>query len=167
MRILTVVAAFLTLATAGKAEEKQSILEKIGDLGKAAPISAKGSPSRSAASSGSGVRVTVASNSTIQPGAFLDYGQLSPDYGGAENINVAISASAPNSNLSGTTILLAWAAPGEFFVVTDVIKGNSLAFQDSGGGKAPVYGSGLRILVANDGTAPITIKQLTVYAYIH
>lgn len=166
MRILTVVAVSLALAAA-QAEEKQNSMEKFGDLGKGAVLSSKASPTRSAASSGSGVRVMVASNSTIQPGAFMDYGQLSPDFGGAESVEVAISAAAPNANLSGTTILLAWAAPNEFFVVTDTIKGNSLAFQDSGGGKVSVYGSGLRILVANDGTAPITIKQLTVYAYVH
>ena len=164
MRLLTVFTA-LALATASMAQETGSIINKIGDLGKAAAVQGKASGARSTASYGSSVRIVLAKESTIQPGSFKDYGEVPADFNGANDISVSISA--PNSNLTGTTIVVAWAAPEEYFVATDLIKGTTLSSREQGGARVPVYGSALRIFVANDGTAPITIRQLAVYAFIH
>ena len=169
---LTVVAVTLALAVNMSAQEKrenqnQKLIEKIGDLGQAAVKPTRAAITRSVTSSGTSTRQVVAKDSTIQPGAYQDYGEVPIDFSGAENL--AVSISAPDANLSGLTILIAWAGPGEYFVVTDYIKGGSSAFPSPtmGGARVPVYGSALRILVANDGPAAITIRQLAVYAYIH
>ena len=163
MKIATFITA-LALTTAGIAEEDK-LLDRIGDLGKASPTRSKASGSRSAAAYGSSIRIVVASESTILPGAFRDYGEIPADFSGAED--VAVSISAPDSNLSGTTILVAWAAPNEYFVVTNKIQGSTLVTNLSGGARVPVYGSALRIIVANDGKEPITIRQLAAYAFVH
>jgi hypothetical protein len=163
----------LALAVTVSAQEKrenqknQKLIDKIGDLGQAAVKNTKAAITRSATSYGTSSREVVARDSTIQAGAFQDYGEVPIDFSGAENL--AVSITAPNSNLSGLTILIAWAGPGEYFVVTDFIKGGSSAFPSStmGGARVPVYGSALKILVANDGPAPITIRQLAVYTFIH
>jgi hypothetical protein len=165
MNSLTVFAVALAFAAAANAEEKESITERIGDLGKSLATSAKATRTRSAATYGSSVRVVLAKDSTIAAGAFRDYGEVPVDFGGAENVSISISA--PGSNLTATTILVTWAAPDEYFVVTDFIKGSAFDIKEQGGRTVPVYGPALRIWVANDGTAPVTIRQLAVYAFLH
>lgn len=59
---------------------------------------------------------------------------------------------------------MAWAAAGEFFAVTNLIKGNSFTFKEQGGARVPVYGPIFRILIANDGQSAVTIRQVSVYA---
>ncbi len=167
LQLISIVAllAMTTIAWADEAKPSTSVLANIGDLGKAAARKVKPGGVRSAVSYGSSVRTVLASESTIEAGNFKDYGEVPIDFAGAENLAVSISAS--NGSLVGITILVAWAAPDEYFVATDFIKGSSLVSKMGGGGRVPVYGPGLRILVANDGTAPVTIRQLAVYAFLH
>jgi len=147
------------------AQEQESVIAKIGDLGKGRAVSAKSGSTRSTVSNGSYVRMVIASDSTIQPGKFEDYGEVPADFGGAENL--AVSISATSGSLTGTIIMIGWAAPNEYFVATDLIKGTSLVDKTMGGARVPVHGPALKILVGNDGTAPVTIRQLAIYAFLH
>ena len=49
----------------------------------------------------------------------------------------------------------------------DMILGSSFYYLDHGGANVPAYGPGLKLVVFNDGTTPLTISQLAVYAVAH
>lgn len=161
-RSINIVLVGLAVVATIQAQDKTSITERFGDLGKASSVYGARSIASPSASSATSSRVLLEKNVTIEVGSYKDYGQVPVDFGGAQD--VAISLLGTGSDLSGVTILVAWAASDEFFTVTDFIKGNTFNSKSSGGGRVPVYGPGLRILVANDGQSAVTIKQLAVYA---
>ena len=142
------------------------VIAKLGNLGKASAMAPRAMTRHDVSPTydGSSVRMIVAASYTIQPGANFDSGQIPIDFGGAENLAIAVTS--PSSDLSGIGIGVTWAAPSEYFVLTDIILGNTLV-GGTGGIRVPVYGPALRILVVNTGNTPITIKQMIVYACIH
>jgi hypothetical protein len=161
--LLVVVAAAACAFGGEKANDARfsEVIAKLGDLGKASAMRPKASTNRDAAvlNDGSSVRMVVAASQTVQPGDTFDSGEIPIDFGGAENLAVAMSSP---SDVSAVGIAVAWAAPGDYDVLTDLIMGGTLTAS-----RVPVYGSGLRILVTNVGKTPITIKQLSIYACIH
>lgn len=157
---------FASLIGAAYADDKQSIIDRIGDFGSARPLtSSKATERSSTAAYGSSVRFVVATDSTIQPGSFKDYGEVPVDFGGAEN--VAISINVNTADLPGITMIIAWAGPGEYFTVADLIKSSLSAPGFVGSVRVPVYGPTLKLVVFNDSKAAVTVRQLAVYAFVH
>ena len=138
-----------------------------GDLGKAP--AGKALASRAAASAGAStpsttIRQVLARELTIFPGTttFLDW---SADLSGTERIGISITTgSDPNSRLTDLRIGVAFAAPGDWYIISDVILGNSFFYIDHGAATVPVYGPHMRLVVSNDGITPVRITQLAAYA---
>jgi hypothetical protein len=167
--LLLIFAAVATCAFGGeKATDTgiNDVIVKLGDLGRASAMAPRALTRHDAAPTydGSSVRMVVAASYTIQPGDNFDSGQIPIDFGGADNLAIALTS--PSSDLSGIGIGVTWAAPSEYFVLTDIILGGTLT-GGTGGMRVPVYGPALRILVVNTGKTPITIKQMSIYACIH
>jgi hypothetical protein len=156
------VATLLTLlVSTGAAQDKG-----IGDLGRAP--SAKAPARRSAVSTSDSytLRQVLAAEYTIAPGTFATF-DWPPDLSGSERVGISVTTlSDPRSRLNNVRIGVAFAAPGEYYVVTDVILGSSFFYYDHGGATVPVYGPYMRLIVSNDGAAPVRITQLTAYAVV-
>ena len=163
--LLAFMGASLCAFGADKANDvRAAALARLGDLGKASIKTAPRAVTSNATAAGSSVRSVVAVNQTIYPGYVFDSGELAIDFSGAENVAIAISSS---SDLTSTVIGVEWAAPGDYFVLTDMVLGSDLVAPNApgmGGGRVPVYGPALKIVVLNAGTTPVTIRQLSVYA---
>ena len=89
------------------------------------------------------------------------------DFSGASRATISITTLETGTTLTNVRIGVAWAVRDiqeSWFILTDVIKGSSFFFTDHGGVNVPVAGEALRILVWNDGTAPVVIRQLNVYS---
>jgi len=86
------------------------------------------------------------------------------DYTGADRVAIALNSDADARNLQ---VVAAWAAPGNYYAVTDMTVPGNWASPYAVGLNIPVYASELKIGIFNSGTVPIEVKQLTVYAVIH
>ena len=141
-----------------------------GDIGK--PQVAKG-PARRASvpTSDSGASSTLyqvlAREYTIAPGTTAFF-ECPWDLSGSERVGISVTTfSDPRSRLTNVRIGVAFAAPGEWYVVTDVILGSSFFNYDHGGATVPVYGPRMELAVSNDGATPVRITQLAAYAVAH
>src|SRR5262249_16299375 len=112
-------------------------------------------------------RQVLAREFTIQPGAtaYFEY----DDYlSGSERVGISVTtASDPRSRLTNVRIGVAFAAPGDWYIVTDVILCSSFYYYDHGGATVPVYGPLMKLAVSNDGATPVRITQLAAYAVAH
>jgi hypothetical protein len=138
-----------------------------GDLGKAdlgkAP-SARAADANTDSGSSAAIRRVLAREYTLPPHtiAFFD---MPADLSGAKQIGISItSASDSRTRLSDVTIGVAFAAPGEYYVLTDVIFGSNFYYTDHGGATVPVYGPLMRLVVTNDTPSLVRITQLAAYA---
>lgn len=94
--------------------------------------------------------------------------EAASDFTGTQTVGVSItSLSDPNTKLTNVRVGVAFAAPGDFYVLSDMIKCNTFYYQDHGGATVPVYGPLIKLLVFNDGATPVKITQLAVYAVAH
>jgi hypothetical protein len=141
-----------------------------GDLAKAnfgkAPA-ARAAVSTSEAVSPTTIRQVLAREFTILPGttAFFEW---SADLSGADHVGISLTTlSDPQSRLTQVRIAVAFAAPGDWYILTDVILCNSFYYLDHGGATVPVYGPLMKLLVSNDGSTPVRITQLSAYAVAH
>jgi len=150
-------AAVLMIAPAGAAE-RESVLDRVGDMGRAGASKISAAPS---AASGNSLRMVIASELTVQPGSFKDLGEVPADFSGASDL--AVSAIASAGSFNGVSIVVGWAAYGEYFAAADVIKGSLFVDKTTGGARIPVYGPAARVFIANDGTAAVTVRQLAIY----
>jgi hypothetical protein len=90
------------------------------------------------------------------------------DLSGSERVGISVTTlSDPRSRLSNVRIGVAFAAPGDWYIVTDVILGSSFFYFDHGGATVPVYGPLMKLAVSNDGGTPVRITQLVAYAVAH
>lgn len=156
------VATLLTLlSSTGAAQDKG-----IGDLGKAPLEKAPVRRSAVSASDSYPIRQVLAAEYTIAPGTYTAF-DWPADLSGSERVGISVTTlSDPRSRLTNVRIGVAFAAPGEYYVVTDVILGSSFFYYDHGGATVPVYGPNMRLIVSNDGASPVRITQLTVYAVV-
>ena len=91
--------------------------------------------------------------------------EVTADFSGADKVGLTVTTlSDSNSKLTDVRFGIAWAAPGEWYVLTDTVLGNTFYYYDHGGATVPVYGPFLKVAVFNDGTTPVTITQLSVNA---
>jgi hypothetical protein len=141
-----------------------------GDLGKAQ--SGKASAGRIAASASesaasNSLRQVLAKEYTLPPGTTTFFEWLS-DLSGSGRVGISVTTmSDPRSSLTNIRIGVAFAAPGDLYVVSDVILGNSFYYFDHGGATVPVYGPRMMLAVSNDGVTPVRITQLAAYAVVH
>jgi hypothetical protein len=85
------------------------------------------------------------------------------DFGGTRQ--VAISLLAVGASLATTRVIPFFSVPGApYAAFTTQLRGSDFVFSDGGGGVVPVSGRLLRLMVCNDGTAPLTYTQLSVYS---
>lgn len=139
-----------------------------GNLGKAGRAPA-GRPAVSAAESSSPntIRQVLAREFTLLPGTttFFDW---SADLSGSQRVGIALTtASDPRSSLTDVRIGVAFAAPGDWYIISDVILCSTFYYIDHGAVTVPVYAPLMRLVVSNDGGAPVRITQMTAYAVAH
>jgi hypothetical protein len=164
-RSLCVAATLFAVLTAGASAQDRAA----GDLGKAdfgrAP-SARAAAMSTDSSPAYGMRQVLAREYTIMPHsiAFFD---LAADLSGAKKVGISVTtASDLASRLSNVTIGVAFAAPEEYYVLTDVIFGSDFYYYDHGGATVPVYGPIMRLCVTNNSSTLVRITQLTAYAVV-
>jgi hypothetical protein len=141
-----------------------------GDLGKA-PFgkvpAARIAASASDWGSSNNLRQVLVREFTIAPGASA-FAEWFSDLSGSERVGISVTtASDPRSRLTNVRIGVAFAAPGEWYIVSDVILCSSFYYSDHGGVTVPVYGPRMKVVVSNDGSAPVRITQLAAYAVAH
>jgi hypothetical protein len=86
------------------------------------------------------------------------------DFTGADKVAIAVYTTT-DQNLGMTGYEVWWAGSGyPFYVTADYIDGKLFHFANTGGAQVAAYGNQLLIVVDNNGTAPVTIAQITVYA---
>jgi hypothetical protein len=161
----TICIAMALVATVAAADRKAGDLGKL-DLGRAAAARAP-APQDSVTITPTVQRAVVAREVTIFPGTtgFFDFPN---DLSGCQQIGISVtSLSDPQSVLSNIRIGVAWAAPGDWYVITDVILGSDFVYTDHGGATVPVYGPFMRLVVTNDGASAVRITQLAGYAVAH
>lgn len=167
MKHSSYVAAFLlaVLISIAGAQDKAA-----GDLGKAklgkAPA-ARAAASTSESVSSNTMRQVLAREYTIYPGttAFFEW---FADLSGSERVAISVATfSDPYSRLDQVRIGVAFAAPGDWYVYSDVIFGGSFYYLDHGGATVRVYGPRMKLAVSNDGSTPVRITQLAAYAVAH
>jgi len=157
--------ALVLVATAGAADRKAGDLGKV-NLGKA-PAARAPAPADSVTVTPTVQRAVMAREVTIFPGttAFFDFPN---DLSGCQQIGISVtSLSDPQSTLSNIRIGVAFAGPGDWYVVTDVIFGSDFVYTDHGGATVPVYAPFMRLVVTNDGASAVRITQLSAYAVAH
>jgi hypothetical protein len=109
----------------------------------------------------------LATEYTIAPGATAFFEWLW-DLSGSERVGISVTTlSDPRSRLTNVRIGVAFAAPGDWYIVTDVILCSSFYYFDHGGATVPVYGPRMELAVSNDGATPVRITQLVAYAVAH
>jgi hypothetical protein len=99
---------------------------------------------------------------TVPPGQFTPLPQSLLDFSGATHASIAVTSLG--ADLTGLRIVAAWAAPDTWFNMTDASPKGSFPVLDHGGLYAPAYGPGLKVLLYNESSAPLVIKQISVYA---
>jgi hypothetical protein len=108
----------------------------------------------------------LATNLTMQPGTSQQFFAKS-DFTGVEQVSLAFYA-APDQDISATNYLVWWAIPdAPNYAVSDYLQGQDFAFLNSGGAVVATYGNQLMIEMRNNGTKPVTLSQITVYAVAH
>ena len=108
----------------------------------------------------------LATNLTMQPGTSQQFFAKS-DFTGVEKVSLAVYAS-PDQDISPTNYLVWWAIPdAPNYTVSDYLPADNFAFLNSGGAVVATYGNQLLVEVRNNGTKPVTITQITVYAVAH
>jgi hypothetical protein len=167
MKYLIPFFAAAALVMAQPAQPKQSIPPVSAEmLGKCAATTrtAKSEAASAAAVTTSNMLyealVTADASITVQPGTWWISPESHLDFSGADH--AAIALNAPYVDLTGLRIVPAWASPGMWFNFTDI--SNSFALFDHTGLFTPVYGQHLKVGLYNGSSAPLEIKQLTVYA---
>jgi len=118
----------------------------------------------SAAITSTPIREVMAKEITVAAGdhAILE---SNSDFSGAGKVGLAVTTlSDPKSTMTNVRFGMAWAGPGDWYVLTDVIDGSMFYYLDHGGATVPVYGPSLKVAVFNDGSTPVTITQLSVNA---
>jgi hypothetical protein len=89
----------------------------------------------------------------------------SSDLSGSDKVGISItSLGDPNTRLTKLRIGVAFAAPGDWFIMSDMVLCSSFYYYDHGGATVPVYGPFMKLALFNDGTTPVKITQLAVYA---
>lgn len=136
-----------------------------GDLGKGpaklVTVKAK-SEITSLAITSTTMREVIASEVTIAANGNAIF-QSTLDFSGADKVGMAVTTlSDSNSTMTKVRFGVAWAAPGDWYVLTDMVLGSGFYFIDHGGATVPVYGPFLKVIVFNDGTTPVRITQLSV-----
>ena len=156
---------FTLLVAIGDAEDRAA-----GDLGKA-PFGK--APDRRTAVFASDwgtsktARQVLAAEYTILPGTTVFFEWLR-DLSGSESVGISVTTlSDPRSRLTDVRIGVAFAAPGAWYIVSDVIFCSSFFYFDHGGATVPVYGPLMKLAVSNDGVTPVRITQLVAYAVAH
>jgi hypothetical protein len=102
---------------------------------------------------------------TVPPGQSISFDAIS-DYTGADRASIAIQCPA-STDLRNVQLLFFWTMEmADWYVGTDFVNGNLLAFTNMGGAVTTVFGSRLRVEVKNNGTLPAACNQLMIYAVV-
>jgi len=108
----------------------------------------------------------IATNFTVPNGQSMRFFAQS-DFSGAERASFGVYAD-PSVNISKTQYAVWWGVPGApDYTPQEVINASNFPFTNSGGGNVGVYGTMMFVDVYNNGTAPVTITELVVYAVAH
>lgn len=152
-----------------KIEKMKEIAEKVGRQGESSGEAVISAPSEkeklksASASTSNSYKVVIARNILLPVGEIKDLGQVALDFTGSEEAALSISSVDFNSDLSNVYMGIFWASPGDFFVMTDFINGNTLASPIGGGVRVHVYGSSMKVLMFNGDKGNVTVKQFVVY----
>jgi hypothetical protein len=106
--------------------------------------------------------VTTDSPITVEPGQFYFLPQSRLDFSDANHASIAVQNA--NVDLTGLRILAAWAAPGAWFNLTEISQNINFPVLDHGGLFTPAYGPRLKVVLYNASSAPLQVKQISVYA---
>lgn len=157
---ITLLVLLVPIASAGDAAA--------GDLGKAGKAPAgRAAISASESASPNTIRQVLAREFTLLPGTTTLF-DWSADLSGSERVGISLTtASDPTSRLTDVRIGVAFAAPGDWYIISDVILCNSFYYIDHGAVTVPVYAPLMRLVVSNDGATPVRITQMVAYAVAH
>jgi hypothetical protein len=165
MKLLNTSALLLTLVSLAFAGDQPTAALTLGKAPAKPTASAKlrQAESSAAATASNPIIETLATLVTIDPHSNAIF-QAQSDFTGADKMGFSVTTlSDSNSKMTQVRFGVAWAAPGNWFVLTDMILGNSFYYYDHGGATVPVYAPILKIVVFNDGATPVTITQLSAY----
>ena len=111
-------------------------------------------------------RIVFAREFVLLPGS-TTYFEWLTDLSGAERVAISMTTlSDPAADLSQVRVGVAFASPGDWYIITDVIFGSSFFYRDHGGATVPVYGPLMKLAVSNDGVIPVRLTQLVAYAVL-
>jgi hypothetical protein len=143
--------------------------QAVDALGKA-PAGRPPAPRAASDSSDSGTanskRIVFAREFVLPPGS-TTYFEWLTDLSGAERVAISMTTlSDRTASLSQVRVDVAFASPGDWYIITDVIFGSSFFYSDHGGATVPVYGPLMKLAVSNDGVLPVRLTQLVAYAVL-
>jgi len=173
MRNLIAVAALAALCVASAPAEDfpaRNDTDKVpaGDLGYVNRNVKRAAPRF--ADAGQNYVAEVLARDAIIPAKGFKAFESSQDFSGASRASFAVTTLDTGSFLINLRIGVGWVVldfQDSWYIITDVVKGNSFGFTDHGGANVPVAGSAMRLVIWNDGTTPLTIKKLNVYASLN
>lgn len=102
------------------------------------------------------------SNVTIAPGQSV---ALDANYDFTDSDVVRISLRSDNLDLANLQMTAYWSDFSlQFYNATDAIDGSSFVYANVGGAQFLVYGPQFRLSLTNNGTAPMTLDQIMLFA---
>jgi len=102
------------------------------------------------------------------PSGYTTSFEWGADLTGSQKVGISITTLTDiRSSLENVRIGVAFAGPGDWYVITDVIHGSDFFYTDHGGATVPVYGPYMKLLIINDGPTALRITQLSAYAVVH
>jgi hypothetical protein len=113
------------------------------------------------------LRQVLAAEYTVLPGTTA-YFEWATDLSGAEKVGISITTlSDPRSTLTNLRFGVAFAAPGDWYIVSDVFFGSDFFYNDHGAFTTRVYGPLMKVSVSNDGDTAVRITRLVANAVVH
>lgn len=78
-----------------------------------------------------------------------------------------VSVRSRNADLPAMVMNAYWAVPqAEFYNATDVVSGDTFAYNNTGGTTFPTYGTRFRLRLTNTGTSTMFLSQVVVFARV-
>jgi hypothetical protein len=163
MRLGAATLVLLTLGMSLQADDSTALKKKDTAHSPKARVMPKTTSSQG---TGTTISEVVTQNLMLTPGTSQQvYAQS--DFTGADKVSIGVYTTTDQSLLN-TSYLIWWAIPNApNYMVADTLLGSTFDFLNTGGAQLPTYGNQLMIEIRNNGTDPVTIGQVTVYAIAH
>lgn len=155
------------LASPGIAQQSKAIDDESASRKAGSPTSvpSKSKPLRSVVSQDSFSIWEFWTDVTIPAGASVNLDSRT-DYSTVDTVRATIRSAGPD--LNNVVVAAYWAIPqAPFYGIADVVAGTTFPFLNAGGATFNTYGSQFRLRVTNNGSNPISLTQVLIFARVH